>query len=210
MKCPHCLENFFEIPSKSSITEDLEYDWTIKSCICPPCKRAIISLGKRKRSFMNVEYSLIYPKTISRSPIPQEVPEDFAIDYKEACLVIADSNKASAALSRRALQHILKEKGGALKKDLSDQIQEILDGNKLPTYISSSLDAVRHIGNFAAHTMKSKSTGEIVDVEIGEAEWNLDVIEQLFNFYFVQPKLIESKREKLNQKLKDAGKPELQ
>ncbi len=39
------------------------------------------------------------------------------------------------------------------------------------------IDAVRVIGNFAAHPIKSKSTGEIVDVEPGEAEWNLNTLE---------------------------------
>jgi hypothetical protein len=33
------------------------------------------------------------------------------------------------------------------------------------------LDAIRTIGNFAAHPIKSTSSGEIVDVEPGEAEW---------------------------------------
>lgn len=38
------------------------------------------------------------------------------------------------------------------------------------------LDAVRNIGNFAAHTQKSTVTGAILDVVPGEAEWNLDVL----------------------------------
>ena len=60
---------------------------------------------------------------------------------------------------------------------------------------------------FAAHPIKSKSTGEVVDVEPGEAEWNLDILEQLFDFYFVQADLLRKKKEKLNQKLADVGKP---
>jgi hypothetical protein len=65
---------------------------------------------------------------------------------------------------------------------------------------------VRNTGNFAAHPIKSKSSSEIVDVEPGEAEWNLDVIEALFDFFFVQPEVIRIKREDLNKKLIDAGK----
>ncbi|GAH88068.1 unnamed protein product, partial [marine sediment metagenome] len=37
-------------------------------------------------------------------------------------------------------------------------------------------------------------------------EWTLDVLESLFNFYFVQPELLKRKREALNKKLKNAGK----
>lgn len=81
--------------------------------------------------------------------------------------------------------------------------------NSLPSHLSESLDSVRSIGNFAAHPVKSNSTGEIVDVEFGEAEWNLDIIESLFDFYFVQPDILKKKRDALNIKLKDAGKPEL-
>jgi len=44
-------------------------------------------------------------------------------------------------------------------------------------------------------------------VEPEEAEWNLDVLESLFDFYFVQPSRLQQKREKLDRKLQDAGKP---
>jgi hypothetical protein len=54
--------------------------------------------------------------------------------------------------------------------------------------------------------MKSERTGEIVDVEPGEADWNLDVLEALFNFYFIQPSIIKKKREILNLKLKEVDK----
>ncbi len=153
------------------------------------------------------EERTIRPKATNRSPVPPEVTEEFASDYKEACQVFADSPKASAALSRRALQHILREKAGIKKGDLADEIQRTIDSGKLPSHLIESLDAIRNIGNFAAHPIKSKSSGEIVDVEPGEAEWNLDVIESLFDFFFVQPEIIRKKRAALNKKLNDAGKP---
>ena len=49
---------------------------------------------------------VVYPKGISRSPLSPVVPEEFAGDYKEACTVFADSEKASAALSRRILDFV--------------------------------------------------------------------------------------------------------
>ena len=67
----------------------------------------------------------------------------------------------------------------------------------------------RNIGNFAAHPIKSTNSGEIVEVELGEAEWTLDVLEGLFDFYFVQPAQIQAKKEALNKKLAEAGKPPL-
>jgi uncharacterized protein DUF4145 len=119
---------------------------------------------------------LIRPKASGRPPVSPEVPNEYAEDYNEACLVLADSTKASAALSRRCLQFLLRDKAKVKHQDLVKEIQELLDRGTLPSHIADSLDAVRNIGNFAAHPIKSKSTGEIVPVETGEAEWNLNVL----------------------------------
>lgn len=45
-----------------------------------------------------------------------------------------------------------------------------------------------------------------MDVEPGESEWNLDVLEALFDHVFVQPEVLRKKRDALNAKLKEAGK----
>ena len=79
----------------------------------------------------------------------------------------------------------------------------------MPTDVAGDLDAVRQIGNFAAHIQKSSSSGEILDVEPHEAEWNLDVLEELFEHYFVKPKRAKLRKEALKLKLVDAGKPPL-
>ena len=150
---------------------------------------------------------MVRPRGSSRPPCPLEVPKGIAEDYNEACLVLPDSPKASAALSRRALQHLLRETVKVKHQDLAKEIQEVLDSKQLPSYIAEIVDAVRNTGNFAAHPLKSTSTGEILPVEPGEAEWNLDVLEALFDFYYVQPDKIQKKKMALNQKLIDAGKP---
>ncbi len=56
---------------------------------------------------------------------------------------------------------------------------------------------------------KSTSTGEIVPVEPGEAEWTLDSLVGLFDFYFDEPAKTQVRRDALNTKLGDSGKPEL-
>lgn len=55
--------------------------------------------------------------------------------------------------------------------------------------------------------MKSTNTGEILPVEREEAEWNLDVLEALFDFYCVQHVRLQKKKDELNSKLKEAQKP---
>lgn len=208
MKCPHCLENFYEEWEfyEHGPQDDADGSWLLRYCDCPSCEKLIIAIGK-KDPFGHYIYNLVKPKAISRAPLSPEIPEEFAEDYREACLVFSDSPKASAALSRRCLQNLLKGKANTTKRDLADQIQEVLDSNSLPSYLAEGLDAIRNIGVFATHPIKSKSTGEIVDVEPGEAEWNLDVLEGLFDFYFVQEQKLKEKREKLNQKLQDVSKP---
>ena len=130
---------------------------------------------------------MVWPKGLSRAPVPPEVPTAIAEDYMEACVVLGDSATASAALSRRCLQNILRQRQPSSPGTISVEIQQVIDSGKLPTPIAENIDAVRNIGNFAAHPNKSQSTGQILPVEPEEAEWNLDVLESLFDFYYVQP-----------------------
>jgi hypothetical protein len=73
--------------------------------------------------------------------------------------------------------------------------------------LADDLDAIRVLGNFAAHPIKSTNTGEIVEVEPGEAQWGLDVLNGLLDFYYVQAERSRMRREGLNRKLAEAGKP---
>jgi len=178
---------------------------------CPECSRAIIRIAKYPESLPNYleDTYAAYPQGILFRPVAPEVTDPYRQDFIEACEVLALSPKASAALSRRNLQAILRDKAGTTQKDLYDQIEEVIASSRLPSHIADDLHAVRNIGNFAAHEIKSKVTGAIVDVEAGEAEWNLDVLESLFDFYFVEPTKAAKRRADLNKKLREAGKPEL-
>lgn len=49
----------------------------------------------------------------------------------------------------------------------------------------------------------------IVDVEPGEAEWMLDIVERLFDIYFVGPALTARRKSELNAKLAAVGKKPL-
>jgi hypothetical protein len=168
-----------------------------------------VGQGNQNVRVIATRLMMVWPKGVSRAPVPVEVPPGIVEDYKEACLVLSDSPKASAALSRRCLQNVLRQCAGVKPSNLADEIQEVIDSKALPSTTADSLDAVRVIGNFAAHPIKSKSTGEIVDVEPHEAEWNLDVLESLFDFYYVLPAKARAKKDALNKKLADAGKPPL-
>jgi hypothetical protein len=104
------------------------------------------------------------------------------------------------------LQSILHGAAGVNHGNLHNEIGEVSSSGGLPTHLAADLHAVREIGNFAAHPNKSTNTGAIVGVEPAEAEWNLEVIEALFDFYYVQPARAKAKRDALNKKLDDADR----
>lgn len=219
-RCPHCLTVVkFEhiryphgvLPTAISLDGPNDRDERLRffGASCPACGRLVLTIEPYKF----VEGSgwtesgdefVIWPLQSARPPVPKEVPEHIAVDYREAALVLNLSPKASAALSRRCLQAVLREAGNATQHNLSQQIDAVMQS--LPGYIAESIDYIRHIGNFAAHPIKDEASGQIVDIEPGEAEWNLDVLDMLFDHYYVKPALAKQKRGELNAKLDSAGK----
>lgn len=224
MICPHCLVAFHDNPQQVYLASDADGEWAVEKQTCPTCKKFTFTLlsamtanfvvSGNARHFQQLQLpyrteNLVRPKASGRPPCPKEVPEQFRGDYLEACLVWGDSPKAAAALGRRCLQSLLREVAKVKPGNLADEIQQVIDSNTLPSDLSGSIDAVRNLGNFAAHPMKSQHSGEILEVEPGEAEWTLDVLESLFDFYFVRPEKLKRMRDALNRKLKEANKPEM-
>jgi hypothetical protein len=193
LACPHCTVSFRSQVFFKYLGDEAGRHWCIEAQSCPACAKVALYLvntavfqrgGGPAGPYLEsnvISRELVRPRATSRKPLSPEVPEQYREDYLEACLVLPDSAKASAALSRRCLQLLLREAGNTKEKDLAEQIEEVLKGNRLPSDIANIVDAVRNIGNFAAHPIKSTSTGEIVPVEPGEAELNLDVLESLFD-----------------------------
>ncbi len=215
MQCPHCNVEIHLNFHKSIIGSDVKGTWFRLNGKCVACGNMIIYLERNETEspvdamsagqLIPVETLLVYPRVSNvKTPHPS-VPSNIKNDFLEASLILNDSPKASAALSRRCLQSILRDKAGVKKGNLEKEILQAME--QLPTHIAGAIDAVRQIGNFAAHPMKSESTGQIVDVEPEEAQWNLDVLESLFDFYYIQPSILEEKQEALNKKLEDIGKP---
>jgi hypothetical protein len=151
---------------------------------------------------------IIYPKT-NHFQNSNDIPKLYLEDYEEAIKVLSPSPKSSAALTRRLLQNILREEFQISKNSLAKEIEIFINKPGIPSHITDAVDAVRQIGNIAAHPSKDLSTGEIVPVESGEAEWLIEVIEQLFDFVFIQPKKLEKRKQELNLKLNKIGKPQM-
>lgn len=218
MKCPHCLVGIHESFSRVVIGNYLPKGrWSYDHMECSECHELILQLvlhpylpGPPPHFSKNGIVLPVYPLGAARHPPPPQVDDaELKSDYREACAVVNISPKAAAALGRRCLQHILREKAKVKHDNLDREIQQVLDAGHLPSHLADAIDSVRTIGNFAAHPIKITSSGEIVDVEPGEAEWTLDTVEGLMDFYWVKPALLKAKRDALNAKLQDAGKPKL-
>jgi hypothetical protein len=100
---------------------------------------------------------------------------------------------------------------GYSQKDLAVQISAALaeqDARKaLPTGVHTMLDAIRNFGNFSAHPITDQTTLQIIDVDDHEAEYCLDILDALFDHYYVRPEDAKRKRAALDAKLAAAGKP---
>ena len=225
MICPACNTGIrLEVAGSSqaytsSAFTQLGYD--IAHGFCPECSHLIVLLrhGRYHQNDYNEEVSrelievhsqeVLHPPQTNTRDVPSEVPPEYRNDFREASSVLTISPKASAAISRRLMQQVFQDELGIKGRSLDKEIDEFLARPGVPSHLAEAVDAVRQIGNFAAHPIKDKHTGEIVPVEPGEAEWLLDVLESLFDYIFVQPIRLAKRRKALNQKLAAAGKPAL-
>lgn len=221
MICPHCSTSVkFEWrdvgPINEGETNENESHFLIYDT-CPNCDKNVVYYSLCTYKMTDFGYAqiedvigekLIYPN-MNKFEFIDYIPSKYLEDYEEALKVLSASPKASAALSRRLLQLILRDEYKVKKGSLSSEIDAFIKLPGIPSHITDAVDAIRNLGNLAAHPTKDKNTGEIVSVEPGEAEWLIDVIEALFDFSFVQPKKLEQRRNEINAKLKKIGKPEM-
>ena len=136
-----------------------------------------------------------YYKTPAVKEIPHDVPGDLAKDCMEAHKILRDSPRSSALLARRILGKVLKDNRHGQRK-LNDQIGSLAKSKELSSIDIEKLHAVRNLGNISAHSMENSNT--LLDVDPGEAELCLQIVDELFKHYYVDP----SKANRINQKNK--------
>ena len=179
--------------------------FTVTSHLCPSCGEGVMWLNELERdedALTNkiVQTSLLWPK-IAAYPVAPEIPKTYSEALTEAAAVLQFSPKASAALSRRALQQLLRDRGGVHPSTLFKEIEAIIATGILPPYLARDIDAIRKVGNVAAHPAKDANPAEVVDVEPEEAEWTLSVLDALLQFFFVDEAKSQLRWATLNQKL---------
>ena len=170
MKCPHCTIHFHDNWSDQWMKREEQWlDWMYRTADCPECKQMTIEISfrehdRRAGNYVPAIWTQVHPRGSARGPVPVEVPENIRGDYEEACLVLPLSPKASAALSRRCLQNILRAQGYSAP-NLAQEIDMVLSETDPTKAISptlrSTIDGVRNFGNFSAHPMTDVTSLQI-------------------------------------------------
>lgn len=136
---------------------------------------------------MGIRYSDIVntyklkPNSLAK-PFPNYIPEGLIKDYEEACLIKDLSPKASATLSRRCIQGLIRDFWEVERPNLYQEIEEIKD--KVNPSLWKSIHAIREIGNIGAHMQKDIDI--IIDVEPQEAILLIKLIEILFEKTYIK------------------------
>jgi hypothetical protein len=139
------------------------------------------------------------PPLVSRSilpdsfakPQPDYIPQALREDYREACLIRDLSPKASATLARRCLQGMIRDFAKINRKTLFQEIVDLrtaVEAGTAPRSVSiesvDAIDHVRTVGNIGAHL--EADVNHIIAVEPDEAQLLIDLIETLFEEWYVE------------------------
>ena len=167
-------------------------------CSNPSCKEVELKIttGTNRRcegGYFDLKAPIsshrLWPES-SHKPQPDFIPAPILQDYFEASRIRDLSPKASATLSRRCIQGMIRDFCKISKNRLLDETTELskrLESGTAPAGVNSesveAIDHVRSIGNIGAHM--EKDIDVIVDVDPGEAQALLDLIEMLFEEWYV-------------------------
>lgn len=129
------------------------------------------------------------PESLAK-PQPDYIPKALREDYFEACLIRDKSPKAAATLARRCLQGMIRDFCNISKGTLAKEIEELrsrVESDSAPRGVEpedvQAIDEVRSVGNIGAHM--EKDIDLIIDVEPGEAQALIELVEMLFEEWYV-------------------------
>lgn len=188
--CPYCQHLFaLHTPTYTSILVNKNGHFTvpgnssavnIEFFICPKCNKITIkSTGLGAETFFPC--TPLRPNSTAKK-FPDYIPKAIRNDYEEACAIVHLSPKASATLSRRCLQGMIRDFFQISGKNLYEEI------NKIKSYIPEEqwavLDGIRQIGNIGAHM--EKDINLIIDIEPDEAQKLIKLIELLIQQWYIE------------------------
>lgn len=146
---------------------------------CPNCNQYTIFAEGMSQDVKDVN-TILKPKSLAKQ-FPEYIPLAIRSDYEEACAIVNLSPKASATLSRRCLQGMIRDFWNIKETNLSKAIGELED--KIPATQWRVIDGVRRIGNIGAHM--EKDINLIVDIDPDEAQKLIKLIEHLLEQWYI-------------------------
>jgi hypothetical protein len=161
---------------KPTVTSSLQIDFYK----CPNCGEYSIMAKGLGAAVEDVNNIHIRPTSLAKK-FPEYIPKSIRQDYEESYAIVELSPKASATLSRRCLQGMIRDFWGITKSRLIDEINALQD--IIPSAQWRVIDGVRRIGNIGAHM--EKDINSIVDIEPDEAHKLLKLIEHLLEQWYI-------------------------
>jgi hypothetical protein len=196
MECAHCGSDFEATPHTFSLGIDQDGTWQVTSARCPTCDRLVVTIGSKE----GANYPA-YPAASLRARLSADVPADLASEYWTAGQILPYSEEASAAISRRLLQRVLSGQAGAGYGGLAEQIRRAVSSSAMPPYLKEALETLALVAGLEVDEPKSYRCDSLARVNEGEAEWLLDVLKPLFEFYYVQPARLRRKRYAMEERI---------
>lgn len=132
---------------------------------------------------------------------PEYIPKAIREDYSEACLICELSPKASATLSRRCLQGIIRNVWDVKPGNLANEIQQI--EGEISEEALGSINLIRITGNIGAHMEKDANL--IIDIDPDEARFLIELIETLIKEWYVEKHERKKRAEALEEKIGKAN-----
>ena len=167
-----------------------EVGYRIEAQICPKCGELSVNLLCFKRVEAETDElvkSIAIEPAERERPVPTEVPEPIAQDYREASRIAALSLKGAATLLRRCLQATLRHSYPDMPKgDLFHEIIWVEDNSTLPEQVKSALHALRKVGKFGAHPADDGLT-VIYELSAEDLDACFLILDYLFELLYVDP-----------------------
>lgn len=198
--CPHCntaavINDADTVKTRMNLDSAdgfLQYELQGITCPNPSCKKPTINMRTDELANLYGQLTTIHATSKFKRIIPSQqkerakgypgyIPSSILSDYREACAIVELSPKASATLSRRCLQGMIRDFWGVNGKSLHHEILAIED--KVDPVVWEAILDVKSIGNIGAHM--EKDINLIIDVSPEEADLLIEMIEMLLDDWYV-------------------------
>jgi hypothetical protein len=204
MRCPFCSSLTADDWQTAGMISGTGKDFTSLSidwmrCANPECEQTVVRMREVQYRVVNGQPTSSPTEWIARPrggirPIDPLVPEPLRTDYLEAAAILDLSPRMSAALSRRVLSDLLGRYAQRDEDNLTAKIERFTEDPSHPPRLRENLQRLPKGGDEEPNS-----------VDHDEAEWMLDLLDRLFDYFIVDPARDEQMRASVNQLIERAG-----